>query len=116
MDNVIERKSRNQIAVLISHGCIPPLCKLLKVVDVPENGQVRDDIQETMRVALNSLKYLARITRSTVTRSPDHVLSFAYVRGVVTDEGGRERIESLQAHDNRDISELALEVSDLFAL
>jgi len=115
VDNVIQLKSRNQIAVLISHGCIPLLCKLLKVVDVPENGRVRDDIQETMRVALNSFKCLARVTLSTVTRSPDHVLSFAYVQNIITDEGGLERIEFLQAHANRVISELALEVSDLFA-
>ena len=115
VDNVIERESRNQIAVLISHGCIPLLCKLLKNVKNSENGRVRDDIQETMRVALNSFKCLARVTLSTVTRSPDHVLSFAYVHGFITDEGGLERINFLRGHHNREISELAIEVSDLFA-
>mmetsp|Transcript_47674 Transcript_47674/g.132297 ORF Transcript_47674/g.132297 Transcript_47674/m.132297 type:complete len:240 (-) Transcript_47674:290-1009(-) len=77
-----------QIKMLVTQGCIPPLCELLKVAD-----------PKIVMVALEGLENILKVgdTESKQTGQPNMMAI------VINEADGLTKIENLQQHENEDI-------------
>ena len=84
------------------------------ILGTDDQGNLRDQIQETTEVALICLARILLFAGP--PHNPHDVLSLDYVQDLVSDDGGLERIDFLQAHNNHRIADLAEEVRSMLPL
>nr|CAB64597.1 Importin-alpha1 [Drosophila melanogaster] len=83
--NATSSGTDEQIHYLVQVGCVPPMCDFLTVVD-----------SDIVQVALNALENILKAGEKFQTRPNPYAIT-------IEECGGLDKIEYLQAHENRDI-------------
>ncbi|XP_017059960.1 importin subunit alpha-7 [Drosophila ficusphila] len=83
--NATSSGTSEQINYLVRVGCVPPMCDFLTVVD-----------SDIVQVALNALENILKAGEKFQTRPNPYAIT-------IEECGGLDKIEYLQAHENRDI-------------
>ncbi|KAH8268818.1 hypothetical protein KR018_010470 [Drosophila ironensis] len=83
--NATSSGTSEQIHYLVQVGCVPPMCDFLTVVD-----------SDIVRVALNALENILKAGEKFQARPNPYAIT-------IEECGGLDKIEYLQAHENRDI-------------
>ncbi|XP_043647074.1 importin subunit alpha-7 [Drosophila teissieri] len=83
--NATSSGTSEQINYLVQVGCVPPMCDFLTVVD-----------SDIVQVALNALENILKAGEKFQTRPNPYAIT-------IEECGGLDKIEYLQAHENRDI-------------
>ncbi|XP_030372581.1 importin subunit alpha-7 isoform X2 [Scaptodrosophila lebanonensis] len=83
--NATSSGTSEQIHYLVQVGCVPPMCDFLTVVD-----------SDVVQVALNALENILKAGEKFQTRPNPYAIA-------IEECGGLDKIEYLQAHENRDI-------------
>lgn len=93
ISNLTISGKKEQVAFIVSHGVIPPLCNLLSVKDTQVIQVVLDGINNILKMAEDEVEAVCTMIEECC---------------------GLDKLEALQHHENEEIYKLAYEVLDLY--